>query len=83
MTFIDYMRYTIYVSSKEANEWDRTRIMMSYILNTQVEKKNQKKPKEIIPLWIDKYRILQKKPVKLPTKEENEELLKMVNNGNK
>jgi hypothetical protein len=81
MTLMDYMRYTIHISTKEANEWDRTRVLMSYILNTQVEKKNQKKPKDIIPLWTDKYRILQKKPAKLPTKEEKEELLKKVNNG--
>jgi hypothetical protein len=81
MTLMDYMRYSIHISTKEANEWDRTRVLMSYILNTQVEKKNQKKPKEIIPLWTDKYRILQKKPAKLPTKEEKEELLKKVNNG--
>ena len=82
MTLMDYIRYVIHISTKEANEWDRTRVLMSYILNTQVEKKNQKKPREIIPLWTDKYRILQKKPAKLPTKEEKEELLKMVNNGN-
>ena len=81
MTLMDYIRYVIHISTKEANEWDRTRVLMSYILNTQVEKKNQKKPKDIIPLWIDKYRILQKKPTKLPTKEEKEELLKKVNNG--
>jgi hypothetical protein len=81
MTLMDYMRYSIHISTYEANEWDRTRVLMSYILNTQVEKKNQKKPKEIIPLWTDKYRILQKKPAKLPTKEEKEELLKKVNNG--
>jgi hypothetical protein len=81
MTLMDYIRYVIHISTKEANEWDRTRVLMSYILNTQVEKKNQKKPKVIIQLWIDKYRILQKKPAKLPTKEEKEELLKKVNNG--
>lgn len=81
MTLMDYIRYVIHISTKDANEWDRTRVLMSYILNTQVEKKNQKKPKDIIPLWIDKYRILQKKPAKLPTKEEKEELLKKVNNG--
>jgi hypothetical protein len=84
MTFIDYIRYVIHFAKKDADEWDRTRVLMSYILNTQVEKRHQKKPKDIIPLWTDKYRILQKKPVKLPTKEEKEELLnKMSNNGRK
>ena len=81
MTFVDYVRYIIYCAKKDANEWDRTRVLMSYILNTQVEKKHQKKPKDIIPLWTDKYRMLQKKPVKLPTKEKKEELLNTLSNN--
>ena len=81
MTFVDYVRYIIYCAKKDANEWDKTRVLMSYILNTQVEKKHQKKPKDIIQLWTDKYRILQKKPVKLPTKEKKEELLNTLSNN--
>jgi hypothetical protein len=82
MTFVNYIRNVIYCAKRDANEWEQTRALMSYILNTQVEKKHQKKPKDIFPLWTDTYRILQKKPKKLPTKEEKQELLnKMVNNG--
>ena len=43
MTFVDYYRYFIYKRKQDANEWDRTRTLMSYILNTQVEKKHKKK----------------------------------------
>ena len=82
MTFVDYIRYSIYVAKKEANEWDKTRVLMSYILNTQVEKKHQKKPKEILPLWTDKLAQILKasefKKVKVPTQEEKEEMLKRV-----
>ena len=81
MTFVDYIRYVIHKAKKDATEWEHTRGLMSYILNTQVEKKNQKKPKDIMPLWTDTLRILQKKPLRTPTKEEKEELLKKVNNG--
>lgn len=81
MSFIDYIRYSIYIAKKDADEWDRTRTLMSYVLNTQVERKNQKKPKDIIPLWVDKFRVLRKKPVKIPTKEEKEDLLKRMGNG--
>ena len=45
MTFVDYVRYIIYCAKKDANEWDKTRVLMSYILNTQVEKKHQRNQK--------------------------------------
>lgn len=82
MTLLDYFRLVIHKNKEEANEWDRTRVLMSYILNTQVEKKHQKKPKEILPLWTDKLAQILKasefKKVKVPTQEEKEEMLKRV-----
>jgi hypothetical protein len=78
MTFVDYLRWVIYIQKKEAGEWDKVRTVMSYILNTQVEKKHQKKPKDIIPLWIDKLRLLSFKAdkSKIPTEEEKERMLR-------
>lgn len=82
MTFLDYLRMVIYNAKKEATEWDKTRVVLSYILNTQVEKKHQKKPKQILPLWIDKIAELEKierlkKQAKV-TQEEKEQMLKRV-----
>ena len=82
MSWANFQRLVIYHQKKEANSWDRTRVVMSYILNTQVEKKHQKKPKEILPLWTDKLAQILKasefKKVKVPTQEEKEEMLKRV-----
>lgn len=82
MTWANFQRLVIYHQKKDANSWDRTRVVMSYILNTQVEKKHQKKPKEILPLWTDKLAQILKasefKKVKVPTQEEKEEMLKRV-----
>lgn len=82
MTWANFQRLVIYHQKKDANSWDRTRVVMSYILNTQVEKKHQKKPKEILPLWTDKLAQILKasefKKVRVPTKEEKEEMLKRV-----
>jgi hypothetical protein len=82
MTWANYQRLVVYHYKKEADEWDRTRVILSYILNTQVEKKHQKKPKQILPLWIDKIAELEKierlkKQAKI-TQEEKEEMLKRV-----
>lgn len=84
MTWANYQRLLIHKSFSEANEWDKTRVLMSYILNTQVEKKHQKKPKEILPLWIDKYVVKQKSKQlknnikgKILSKEEREKLAKL------
>ena len=82
MNWANFQRLVIYHQKKDANSWDRTRVVMSYILNTQVEKKHQKKPKEILPLWTDKLAQILKasefKKVKVPTQEEKEEMLKRV-----
>jgi len=78
MTLINYFRCVVFYHKQEANEWDRRRVQMSYTLNTQVEKKHQKKPREILPLWIDKLRFVKPTKVIVPTKEEKEELLKKV-----
>jgi hypothetical protein len=50
---------------------------MSYILNTQVEKKNQKKPKEILPLWIDILSRLNKK-ITITTQKDKEAILEKL-----
>ena len=82
MSWANFQRLVIYHQKKDANSWDRTRVVMSYILNTQVEKKHQKKPKEILPLWTDKLAQILKasefKKVRVPTQEEKEEMLKRV-----
>ena len=82
MNWANFQRLVIYHQKKDANSWDRTRVVMSYILNTQVEKKHQKKPKEILPLWTDKLAQILKasefKKVRVPTQEEKEEMLKRV-----
>lgn len=82
MTFLDYLRLVVYKAKQEANEWDKTRVTLSYILNTQVEKKHQKKPKQILPLWTDKISELEKierlkKQAKI-SQHEKEEMLKRV-----
>jgi hypothetical protein len=80
MTFLNYLRLVIHQAKKEANEWERTRVTLSYILNTQVEKKHQKKPKDILPLWTDNLARLLKanKKVELPSQEDKESMLKQV-----
>jgi hypothetical protein len=50
---------------------------MSYVLNTQVEKKNQKKPKEILPLWIDILSRLNKK-ITITTQKDKEAILEKL-----
>jgi len=54
MLWVDYQRMLVFYYRNEANEWDRTRVMTSMILNTNVEKQHQKRPTQLIPLWIDK-----------------------------
>ena len=77
MTFVDYYRYFIYKRKQDADEWDRTRVLMSYILNTQVEKKHQKKPKEILPLWTDILSRLNKK-ITITTQKDKEAILEKL-----
>jgi hypothetical protein len=45
-----------------------------------VERKNQKKPKDILPLWTDNLARLLKanKKVELPSQEDKESMLKQV-----
>jgi hypothetical protein len=76
MTLVDFYRYLIYKQREKAEEWDRTRVLMSYILNTQVEKKHQKKPRQILPLWIDN--IEKAKKVREFKEDEKEKLKKMI-----
>lgn len=75
MTFADYVRLSLHKAKSEANEWDRTRTLMSYILNTSVSKKSdQKKPKEILPLpIIDKYQLLKAK--RITTEQDKKEMI--------
>lgn len=56
MTWSNYQRMVIYHYKKEASEWDKTRVIASLILNTNVSKQHQKSPTQLIPLWIDKLR---------------------------
>lgn len=84
MTFVDYLRFCIYKAKQEYNEWDRTRVLMSYILNTQVEKKHQKKPREILPMPFDKLnRLKPKGTIKAPTPDEKREMLEKFNSKKK
>ena len=77
MSFVDYLRLCIHKNKEVAREWEHTRLLYSIILNTNVTKKSdQKKPKQIIPLWTDKLEIIKKRPI--PTQEEKEEMLKRV-----
>lgn len=76
MTLVDFYRYYVYKQKEQAEEWNRTRVLMSYILNTQVEKKYQKKPKQILPLWTDN--IEKAKKVREFKEEEKEKLKKMM-----
>lgn len=54
MRFVDYIRMFIHKSKEDANEADRTRIIASMILNTNVSKSHQLKPTQFMPLWTDK-----------------------------
>ena len=84
MTWSNYQRLIVHHYKKEANQWDMTRSLMSYILNTQVEKKHQKKPKEILPLWIDKYyKHKPKGTIKPATPDEKREMLEKFNSKKK
>ena len=79
MRFVDYLRMAIYKAKEEANEWDRFRVLYSIINNVNASKKSdQKKPREMLPLWIDKWGILKKKPIKAPTEEEKQQMLERV-----
>jgi hypothetical protein len=82
MTWTNFQRLLIYHHKKEAMMWDKTRVLLSYILNVNVEKKNQKKPSQILPLWTDKIDRLRKieKLKQMPkiTQEDKESMLKQV-----
>lgn len=79
MRFVDYLRFVIHKAKEEANEWDRFRCLYSIINNVNASKKSeQKKPKEMLPLWIDKWALLNKKPIIPPTEEEKLQMLKKV-----
>ena len=54
MRFVDFMRLVIHKAKEDANEWDRTRVITSMILNTNVGKSHQLKPTQFMPLWTDK-----------------------------
>lgn len=54
MEWVDYQRKVVYHYKQEAKEWDRTRVLASLILNTNVSKAYQKTPMQLIPLWTDK-----------------------------
>jgi hypothetical protein len=54
-TWSEFQLMTYHFFKKSATEWDHTRTIMSYILNTQATKKSQQKtPQQIIKLWTDK-----------------------------
>lgn len=53
LRFVDYLRMVIYNARKEANEWDKFRVLYSFVLNTNVTKQHQKTPSQLLPLWID------------------------------
>jgi hypothetical protein len=55
MTWSNYQRVVIHHYKREASEWDRTRVLASLILNTNVGKAHQKTPMQLMPLWIDKF----------------------------
>jgi hypothetical protein len=40
-----------------------------------------KKPKEIMPLWTDKFAIMNRVPKKLTSNEEKQEILKKLKDG--
>lgn len=82
MTWGNYQRLLFNFFKKEANQWEHTRATLSYINNVNVSKKSQmKKPKEIMPLWTDKFAIMNRVPKKLTSNEEKEEILKKLQNG--
>ena len=54
MEWVDYQRRVIYHYKREAFDWDRTRVLASLILNTNVSTVHQKSPTQLIPLWTDK-----------------------------
>lgn len=58
MTWGEFQLRCYHFFKREACEWDRTRTVMSYILNTSVSKKSdQRKPKQILPIpLLDKAR---------------------------
>jgi hypothetical protein len=55
MTFVDFLRCIVGASKREAKEWERTRAILSFQLNTQVGKGQQKRPDQLVPLWTDKF----------------------------
>lgn len=54
MRLVDYQRYAKGHFEREENEWERTRLIVSLIYNTNAKKGSQKKLEEILPLNKDK-----------------------------
>jgi hypothetical protein len=79
MTWANYQRVLFYKSKEDAGQWDKVRVVLSYILNTSVTKKSdQRKPKDIIPLWTDRLHLLLKRPPRIPTEQEKKEMLERI-----
>jgi len=74
LRFVDYLRMVIYNAKKEANEWDKLRVLCSFVLNTNVSKQHQKTPKQLIPLWIDNL----SRKTKTITKEDRDRILESI-----
>lgn len=74
MTFVDFLRCIVGKAKSEANEWERTRAVLSFILNTNVGKTHQRKPEQIVPLWTDTLARRRKKI----TPEERDEMLRKL-----
>lgn len=60
MSFVDYLRLHIHEQLRTAQVWDIARNIMSLQINTNVPKNKQKKPKDLAPLWTDKWNIIRK-----------------------
>ena len=63
LRFVDYLRLVIHHAKKEATEWDRFRVMYSFILNTNVSRQHQKTPSQLMPLWTDKIAVRKRKRI--------------------
>ena len=83
MTWVDYNRYAFGRVKRDALDWEHTRLVISVLHNINVSKKSdQKRPEQILTLWIDKLG-KPKKPKQEPLTKEafNEVVKKLDKNG--
>lgn len=79
MTWADYNRYAFGRVKRSALEWEHTRLIISVLHNINVAKKSeQKKPEQILPLWIDKLGKPKKPKHKPLTKEAFEKVVQKL-----